>query len=35
MFKYFKKLCFKIKCWSLQVCPRKQAESAELLKLDS
>ena len=24
-FKYFKKPCFKIKCWSLQVCSRNQA----------
>ena len=32
MFKYFKKPCFKIKCWSLQVCPRKQADSAKFIK---
>ena len=35
MFKYFKKPRFKIKCWTPQVCPRKQADSANSLKLNS
>ena len=32
---YFKKPCFKIKYWSLQVCSIKQVQSAKSLKLDS
>ena len=35
MFKYFKKPCFKIKYWNLQVCSRNQAKSANSLKLDN